>query len=85
MQTWNNCEATTLYYDNTPADSYGCEVRIDGKNIVVSYMEVENPVSIIYKGKEVGSGHYELVREDAKGHATLHRIKNSIFFGRVLA
>ena len=68
----------SLFYDARSEDSL-CDVKIDGKSIVVSYIEEGRPTAVIYKGTEHESGHYELFKEDGKGRATLHRFKDGGF------
>ena len=70
---------TVVYYEDTSADASDCEVRIDGKNIVVSYKEDEEQLRVIWNGTEDGVGHYILSREDGQGSASLHRFKDGIF------
>lgn len=80
MQIWNNCKMLSLSYDCS-RDESSCEVKIDGKNIVVSYIEEGHPTAVIYKGTEHDPGHYELSNSnnDVRGRATLHRFKGSNF------
>lgn len=78
MQIWNNCEMASLSYDAS-IEHFSCEVRIDGKYIVVSYMEKGRATAVIYKGTEHEPGHYELSNKDVKGRATLHRFNGSNF------
>lgn len=68
----------SFFYDAHSEDS-PCDVKIDGKNIVVSYIEEGRPIAVIYKGTEHEPGHYELSNKDVKGRATLHRFKGSKF------
>jgi hypothetical protein len=79
MAVWNNSKMTSLYYDTTSADISDCEVRIDGKDIIVSYREEDEQLSVIWQGTEHGSGHYELTLEAGQGRASLHRFEKSTF------
>ncbi len=67
-----------FFYD-TPSEDSLCDVRIDGKKIVVSYIEEGVPRAVIYEGTEHDPGHYELSNKDMKGRATLHRFKDGKF------
>ncbi|QLP98560.1 MAG: hypothetical protein HZY79_15855 [Rhodoblastus sp.] len=48
-----------------------CEVRLDGDEIIISYEE--NGCHCLYKGRDVGHGHFELNCTENGGKATLHR------------
>lgn len=79
MARWSKCVVEVVYYDHTPADvSEGCEVKIDEHEIVVTYTDADG--SVHYRGKNDGSGHFELRSYDPKrpGHATLHRFKDGL-------
>jgi hypothetical protein len=74
MPVWKNCQNRQFIDEGDLAD---CDVRIDGKEIVVSFKGDDgNPV--VYIGKEIGDGHYELRSKD-HGTATLHRFPKSHF------
>jgi len=61
----------TLFYDERPAyENEECEIRIDDKEIVVSYQDDNG--FVIYKGKEDGHGHYVLKCPEKHGEASLH-------------
>jgi len=79
MAIWKKSKMITLYYNEKSADDDKCTVRINDKNIVVSYNEEGEPLAVVYKGTEHGQGHYKLSREDGRGQASLHQFKNSLF------
>ena len=69
---------TTAFFDDTVAyEDEECVVRIDEKSIKVSYDDYEG--NAIYRGKNDGSGHFELNCPEKDGHATLHMFKNGKF------
>jgi hypothetical protein len=70
MTIWKGSTVKSFLED----DGGGCEVRIDGATIVVSY---EHNGPTIYRGEEVGQGHYELTCPAKRGRATLHRSPDS--------
>ncbi len=71
MTTWKNCPLETYW----PDESNACEVRISGPEIVVSYRE--DGRWMIYKGREIAPGHYELSCAENGGTATIHRSGDS--------
>jgi hypothetical protein len=68
-------------YRNSKIDTYcadqsyfatPCEVKIIENEIVVSY-KTDNGF-VLYKGEELGDGHYSLSASATGGRATLHRV-----------
>lgn len=71
MTVWKNCEhEQVMDFELMPQ----CDVKIDGRDIVVSYRGDRGP--IVYTGREIGDGHYDL-QSASHGKATLHRFPNS--------
>jgi hypothetical protein len=52
-----------------------CEVRIDENSIVVSY-KGDDGLPIVYKRKNHGDGHFELMAPQIDSKATLHMFNN---------
>lgn len=73
MTAWNHCTADTLYYTEDSADTNetGFEVKIDDKEIVVSYEDDSGWVQ--YRGKNKDTGHFQLTCPERKGEASLHQ------------
>ncbi len=76
MATWNDSKMETIYYDKAASQVEPCEVRIDDKEIVVTYQEDGSVVE--YRGKNNLDGHFDL-QSDLGGKATLHMFPGSIF------
>jgi len=69
---------TTAFFDETPAyEDEECLVRINDNLIEVSYDDEEG--NAIYRGKNTGTGHFELSCPERDGRATLHMFKEGIF------
>jgi hypothetical protein len=69
---WNNSKMTTLYYDTDAADeNYPCVVKLTDYEIVVEYRG-EAKELVQYRGKNDGSGHFELHANVVNGRGTLH-------------
>lgn len=68
MSVWLNSSAEIFHSEDGPRTD--CEVRIDGDEIVVSY---EDDGRVIYRGQQVGPGHFNLKCPERGGSATLHR------------
>lgn len=69
---WNNSKMTTLYYDADVADeNYPCVVRISDSEIVVEYRGEASEL-VQYRGKNDGTGHFELRSGAVNGRGTLH-------------
>jgi hypothetical protein len=77
MTAWNNCTVDTLYYNEEAAvtNESGYEVKIDDKEIVVSYEDDIGRVE--YRGKNKGTGHFQLACPERKGEASLHQFAGS--------
>jgi hypothetical protein len=75
MSVWNKSRMQTVYYDNDPSEEDECDVKIDSKEIVVSYRDDSGFVN--YRGKNDGTGHFELLAPERNGRATLHMFKDS--------
>lgn len=79
MEMWSKCDVEVVYYDRTPADVWrGGQVRIEEREIVVTYTDADGPVD--YRGKNDGSGHFELrsYNPNRPGRGTLHRFKDGL-------
>lgn len=75
MQIWRNSKMSTLYYSDWPAsEDHPCVVKIDDNEILVEY---ENDGIVQYKGRNTGTGHFELHAPKVKGKASLHMFPNS--------
>ncbi|MHB1643403.1 MAG: hypothetical protein ACYCS8_12220 [Acidithiobacillus sp.] len=74
MPIWRNVIVDTYYADGS-APELGerdtVEVRIDEREIVVSYEDDDGVV--IYRGNNDGSGHFSLEAPERNGRASLHR------------
>ena len=68
MSTWKH-SLLASYYREIKGE---CQVRIDGKKIVVSYEQHDGPT--VYEGEEVASGHFRLTCARKGGRATLHQM-----------
>jgi hypothetical protein len=78
MRVWKHSLMITAFYDETEAyEDEKCVVRIDVKSIEVSYDDDKG--NVIYRGKNDGSGHFELTCPEREGHATLHMFENGKF------
>ena len=71
MEMYKNSRIDVLHYDDNSYEDDPCQVRIGEGDIVVDYEE--DGKRIVYKGKEIEIGHFELICEDVNGRATLHR------------
>ncbi len=74
MTDWKHCKMTTVYYDETIADDEICDVIIDNESMTVSYKE--DDTIVIYKGYDLGGGHFHLHCKEKNGEATLHLPKD---------
>lgn len=74
MARWENCKADIYYQDGRKAllGDAGYDVRIDEKEIVVSYKDEDGYV--VYRGANKGDGHYELAAPERDSHAILHQL-----------
>jgi hypothetical protein len=78
MGIWENSLMITAFFDETPAiEDDDCVARIDEKSIEISYDDEDG--NVIYRGKNDGSGHFELNCPERNGHASLHMFKNGKF------
>lgn len=84
MQTWKNCTADILYYDDRAAttNDEGYIVRLLDDSIEVAYDDDEG--AVCYRGKNnkdgrFDNGHFELTAPERKGRASLHCFPNSHF------
>lgn len=73
MTVWKNCSCD-IYYAGDEAElrDPGYEVRLDGDELVVSYEGDSGWV--VYRGTDLGGGHYVLSAPEVDGRAVLHRI-----------
>lgn len=66
---------TTIYYSNDPAEvDFPCVVKIDENEILVEY---EDDGTVQYRGRNKGTGHFELLSPDVGGKASLHMFPSS--------
>lgn len=73
MAIWKNSLMVSAFLDSARAFiDDPCQVRIDQKEIVVSYEDEDVDGIVVYKGKENGTGHFELFCPEVNGKATLH-------------
>lgn len=80
MKIYKNCPAVN-YTAEGHKHAYTCDIRIDGKKIVLSY---SNRAHVIWEGAEEAPGHYvcKVKSEGMRGDATLHKFpKGSILEG----
>ena len=66
------CQATmdTFYYDGTAPDiGDPCEVILTEDELVISY---DFDGAVVYRGKAIGPGHYELTSKEEDGRAVMH-------------
>lgn len=68
---WSKSKCDTLYFDCESDTGYECKVIIGDGEIEVSYLD--GGVNHLYKGTEIGSGHYKLDAVGFDGEATLHQ------------
>jgi hypothetical protein len=74
MPIWEDRLMTTAFLDGTPAEDASCDVRIDDSSIVVNFDHEEYGGEIIYRGRNDGSGHFELTCDERPNwRASLHR------------
>lgn len=75
MTIWHNSKMTSLYYSEEPAlVDYPCVVKIDENEILVEY---DDDGIVQYRGKNDGSGHFELHAPSIEGKASLHGFPES--------
>lgn len=74
VKLYKNCPVVDYTSDGCKA--YACDIRIEGKKMVLSYFNREH---IIWEGTEEAPGHYvcRVKGEDVGGDATLHRFPKS--------
>lgn len=70
MPIYKKCPITYFYYSDDAGDDTECDVRIEGKRIVLDLPGDR----LVYSGTEIGSGHYKLECKTNGGRGTLHRI-----------
>lgn len=68
---WSKSKCDNLYFDCESDTGYEYKVIIGDGEIEVSYLD--GGVSHLYKGTEIGSGHYKLAAVGFDGKATLHQ------------
>ncbi len=75
MEIYKNCPVID-YLSDGPKKAYTCDIRIEGKKLVLSYFNREH---VIWEGTEEVPGHYVLKAkgENVEGDATLHRFPKS--------
>jgi hypothetical protein len=75
MPIWKDCHVEVAYPEADSDEYAHCEVKIDDREIVVSYVD-ENG-AVLYRGPNNGDGHYFLRSPDRDGQASLHGLKDS--------
>ena len=77
------CE--TYFSSADPMTEFEVELRLDDTELVISYEDEDaqgSPRVVIYRGKNTGDGHFELLASGVDGRATLHRHpKHDVFEG----
>ena len=77
MKMWGKSKASNLYYSKEAADEdYSCAVKITDEEILVEYKD-EDGALVQYRGKNNGTGHFELSAPEFDGKATLHMFPDS--------
>ena len=69
MALWKNCRMDTLFYAAKADTNESCEVRIDEREIVVTYAKDDG---VTYTGRNDDTGHFELHANRYSGRASLH-------------
>ncbi len=78
MNTWKNCTADILYYDNNAmTNDEGYIVRLSDQTIEVAYDDDDG--AVCYRGKNEGNGHFKLTAPERSGQASLHCFPESHF------
>lgn len=79
MQTWKNCTADILYYDDRAAttNEEGYIVRLTDDKIEVAYDDEDG--AVCYRGKNNKDGHFDLTAPERNGRAALHYFPKSNF------
>lgn len=77
MTVWKNSTMDTYYGSESAKFNQACEVKIDGKDISISY-DIDGRTTL-YSGMDHGNGHFELGSDAIKSKATLHRFNESMF------
>jgi len=76
---YKNCP-TRFYAFHMPPSVGGCEVRFEGRSLIVSYTDTGNE-RCIWRCSELTTGHYECEKEGGRsGYATLHRFRDGNVF-----
>lgn len=71
------CIMETYFGGEDACEEYECEVKINNKNILISYLG-ENGMPVVWTGNDdSASGHYTLTCPSVAGKATLHRAPNT--------
>ena len=75
IQIYKNCQVVD-YLSDGPKKAYTCDIRIEGKKIVLSYPNREH---VVWEGTEEAPGHYvcRAKGENIGGSAPLHRFPKS--------
>ena len=72
---WDNCQIVTYYETADGIYETKGSVLIDGDRIVVDYVSGE---TVVYKGEDLGHGHFELKGDGFDGRATLHQAPGTL-------
>jgi len=73
MTVYRNAKCDT-YYSEGVEQNVPVQVKIEDGSIAVSYEE--NGVPVVYEGREIEPGHFELERRGISSKATLHRFSD---------
>lgn len=79
MSNWMKASVDCLFYEDTAYVDLPCEVYLDGEQIKVRYEDDDSKI-IVYIGREVSEGHFELAYPPLQGRATLHRFPGAKIF-----
>lgn len=77
MTLYRDSKAKIFHGDKTLMEESDCHVRIEGDDIEVRYDDDDWGGEVVYVGKDIGQGHFELSAPITGGEASLHRIPNS--------
>lgn len=67
-----HCMAT-WFFTSGEVGTQPCEVRFFDKKIVVAFVASGDYLETMWRGEELGKGHYKLRADDGYGEAALHR------------
>jgi hypothetical protein len=79
MPVWRHCYMSSFHATADEKTEIGCEVRIVGKTIAVSYDDEAEDGPSVYEGSETSPCHFKLELPRKKGRAALHQAPGSDF------